>query len=252
MQTFVTADRRRMYDDLAWAWPIISPPEDCVGEAEEAARLIQAHARIPVRRVLNLGCGGGHNDFTLKNSFDLTGVDISDDMLALARHLNPEVEYVAGDMRSVRLGREFDAVVIFDSINYMRTLDSLGAAFKTACSHLKPGGVMLTCAERTRESFQQNLTLNSTHKRGEIEITLVKNYYDPDPDDNWYEANFVYLIRRSGELTIEADCHLLGLFSQSEWLDLMRGWGCDIRQITSPKFTLNGRPFPILIGVKPE
>jgi len=252
MQTFVTADKRRMYSDLAWTWPIISPPEDYIAEAEAAARLIKAHARIPVREVLNLGCGGGHNDFTLRKYFDLTGIDISEDMLSLARELNPEVEYVAGDMRSVRLGRQFDAVVIFDSINYMRTLDSLASAFKTACSHLRPGGVMLTCVESTKETFQQNQTIHSTHKNGDVEIALIENDYDPNSDDNWYEANYVYLIRRSGELTIETDCHLLGLFSLSDWLELMRGWGCDIRQVTTPEFAVDGRPFPILLGLKPE
>src|SRR5262245_2014986 len=50
----------RMYTDLARWWPLISPPEDYAEEAAEAARHLRA-AAIPVREVLELGSGGGHN-----------------------------------------------------------------------------------------------------------------------------------------------------------------------------------------------
>jgi len=251
MQTFISADRRRMYGDLAWIWPIISPPEEYVEETEEYIRLIKEHARIPVGKVLNLGCGGGHNDYTLARYFDVTGVDISPDMLALARELNPQVTYVSGDMRSVRLGQGFDAVTVFDSITYMRTAESLKAAFLTAFSHLRPGGVFVTTVEESKETFVQNHTRHLTRKRGEVEITLVENDYDPNPDDTCIEANFIYLIRRRGELTLETDCHLLGLFEMKTWIDTMMAAGLEVFTRKSETADPEGRFFPIVIGLKP-
>jgi SAM-dependent methyltransferase len=251
METFESRDRRRLYSDLAWLWPIISPPEDYVAETKEVIDLIQDYSQIPVTHLLNIGCGGGHNDFTLKEHFTVTGVDISEDMLALARTLNPEIAYYVGDMRSIRLGAQFEAVTIFDSINYMRTIEGLRAAFTTAFSHLQPGGVFVTCIEEWAERFVQNKTCHTVGKRDDIEIALVENYYDPDPNDTWYEGNFVYFIRRRGELTIESDCHLLGLFPLETWSEIMRQAGFETHRVTSAYKLPTGESCYTMVGVKP-
>lgn len=141
MQEYSSSDQRRLYGDLAWVWPIISPPEHYIKETEQFCKVIREHSQIEVKALLDLGCGGGHNDYTLKRHFEVTGVDMSAAMLELARQLNPEVTYSLGDMRTVRLGKTFDAVTIFDSINYMLTVENLQAAFVTAFMHLEPGGV---------------------------------------------------------------------------------------------------------------
>ena len=59
--------------------------------------------------MLELGSGGGNNASHLKAHFQLTLVDLSPAMLAVSRALNPECEHLQGDMRTVRLGRRFDA-----------------------------------------------------------------------------------------------------------------------------------------------
>ncbi len=68
-------------------------------------------------------------------------------MIKIAKELNPNVDYQFGDMRTIRMRENFDAVTILDSISYMRTAEDLKRAFNTAYYHLKPGGVFLTMAE---------------------------------------------------------------------------------------------------------
>ncbi len=239
-------DQRRLYGDLAWTWPIISRKESYIAEAEEFREVISAHSPMAVQTVLHLGCGGGHLDFTLKKHFAATGVDISDAMLTLARRLNPEVVYAVGDMRTVRLGQTFDAVIIADSIDYMLTPADLQAAFTTAFRHLKPGGVFCTYAEATLERFQQNKTKCSTCAQGDVEITFIENLYDPDPTDTTYEMTFVYLIRRGGQLTIETDRHLCGLFGLETWLRLLRAVGFAVTQME-----IAGDASPMFVCRKP-
>ena len=77
----------------------------------------EENSKIEVETLLHLGCGGGHNDYTFKKHFKVTGVDISENMLKLARKLNSEVTYYYGDMRDIKLTGCFDAVTILDSIN---------------------------------------------------------------------------------------------------------------------------------------
>ena len=82
-------DGYRLYADLASWWPLISAPQEYAEEAAEAATILNS-AAIDVRDVLELGSGGGHNAVHLKRHFSLTLVDLSEDMLAVSRRLNPE------------------------------------------------------------------------------------------------------------------------------------------------------------------
>ncbi len=224
--------RLRMYDDLAWAWPMVSSLEDYKEESERVASIIEERSRTPARTLLHLGCGGGHNDHVLKEHFEVTGVDIAEGMLALARELNPEVAYHVGDMRDVRLGRTFDAVIALDSIGYMLTEEDLGAAFRTAFEHLGPGGTFVTLAEMSREGFEQHRTYHHVGVQGDVEVVLFESYYDPDPSDTTYEGVFVYLVRRSGELELYTDLHELGIFDLGTWRRLLEGTGFEVQEET--------------------
>jgi SAM-dependent methyltransferase len=243
-------DRRRLYDDLAWTWPIISPPEDYVDESEHFARVIREHAGVSAQSLLHLGCGGGHNDHTLKLHFKVTGVDVSPSMLDLARRLNPDVMYREGDIRSIRLDEHFDAVAILDSVSYMLTEDDLRSAFETAYVHLRPGGVLLTYVEQTRQSFKQNMTTYMTRVRGDTEIAFIENYYDPVPADTTYECTFVYLIREQGDLRIETDSHLAGLFTLDLWQESLKVAGFDVKQLSMEDSPERGS-IPLLVCIKP-
>ena len=194
-----------------------------------------------------MGCGGGHNDKTLKKHFQVTGLDLSEAMLDLARSLNAECTYLRGDMRTSRLGKDFDAVVVFDSLAHMLSKQDLKAAFETAFIHLRPGGVLCTYREIASETFVQNKTAATAHSDDDVEIVLIENYYDPDPHDSTFESTTLYLIRRGGDLKIESQQGLLGLFSLETWKCSLNGVGFEV--LPSGK-KWNGCDF--FFGLKPE
>ncbi len=208
----------RLYGDLAWLFPILLPLEDYISEAAELSRLISGLSAGPVRTLLHLGSGGGLDDMGFKRSFRVTGVDVSESMIKAARRLNPDVTYAEGDLREVRLGRTFDAVIAVDSLDYMTTREDLRSAFVTAREHLAPGGPFLFLLETTRERFRQNQTDCWSVSRGDVDVVFVQNDYDPDPDDTRLETTMLYLIRRRGKLTVEHDLHPRGLFAETDIL----------------------------------
>ena len=245
----LAVENPRLYGDLAWTWPIIRPPEDYVGEAQEIVRLLRTHARGEPQTLLHLGCGGGHLDATLKRSLAVTGVDVSLSMLALAQRLNPEVDYVEGDMRTVRIGRTFDAVLIADSIDYMRTEEELLAAFRTGWEHLRPGGVLVTYAEHTLERFRQDETVTSTHEAKDVRITFIEHRHDPDPTDTTFDITFVWLISRAGGLKVESDRHVAGLFSMDAWRRCLSKAGFKVTEVAGfPEDS--GESVPTFVGIR--
>ena len=215
----------RFYGDLAVWWPLISPPEDYAEEAVFAASLLRSAAR-PVREVLELGSGGGHNAAHLRAWFDLTLVDLSADMLAVSRRLNPSCEHVEGDMRTVRLGRTFDAVFVHDAVDYMVTIDDLRAAAATAFVHCRPGGVAVFLPDETRESYTGGADHGGTDGPDGRGVRYLEWAWDPDPADSWTLTAYAFLLRSpDGSVEVVHETHRLGLFSVDEWLGVLHSVG---------------------------
>jgi SAM-dependent methyltransferase len=212
----------RLYGDLAAWWPLVSSPDDYLEEAGFYRRaMVEASERPPVT-VLELGSGGGNNASHMKAHFRLTLVDRSPGMLAVSRALNPECEHLEGDMRTVRLGRVFDAVFVHDAIDYMTTEDDLGAALTTAFVHCRPGGVALFAPDHVRENFREGTDDGGEDGPDGRGVRWLEWTWDPDPADSTYVMDFAYLLREpDGAITVEHDRHVCGLFPRADWLRLL-------------------------------
>ncbi|UEC42291.1 MAG: Methyltransferase type 11 [Methanothrix sp.] len=216
------------YGDLAWTDTVVSSPEDVREDTEYFCELIRSNSRIEVKTLLHLGCGAGFNDFTFKREFVVTGVDVSEGMLKMARKLNPEVRYIQGDMRNLSLNETFDAVTIPDSIGYMTTEEDLRKAISTANGHLRPGGVLLIVALVSEEFMENNFAYAGS--QGDLQVTIFEKNQRCWSDPAIYEAVLVYLIRRQDELEVICDLHRQGLFPSTVWLSLLEDLGLEIRQ----------------------
>ena len=192
------------------------PPADGTTPPELRTRLGPGR-----RRLLELGAGGGHLLHHLAGDFEATAVDLSEAMLAHSRRLNPGVTHHVGDMRTVRLGETFDAVLIHDAIDYMTTEDDLRAAFATARAHLGPGGLFLAIPDDYVETFTPPCIAHETRRRDGAELTYVEYSTDPDPSDTEIETVYVFFFRENGQLRVEVDRHTTGLFPVGTWERLL-------------------------------
>ncbi len=215
----------KLYNELASWWPLLSAPADYAEEAEFFRKILQEACDPPPRTLVEFGSGGGNTASHLKAHFTMTLVDLSPEMLAVSRALNPECEHFEGDMRTVRLDRLFDAVFIHDAIMYMTTEQDLRRAMETAFLHCRLGGVALFVPDHVRETFKPS-TEHGGHDGERRGLRYLEWTYDPDPDDTTYVADFAYLLREAdGSMRIEHDRHVEGLFSREVWLRLLREVG---------------------------
>lgn len=208
----------RIYSDLADWYYLLTDPSDYVEEEEIYSGAIIAASATPPKTILELGSGGGANAFHYKHRFTPTLTDLSEEMLARSRTINPECEHIHGDMRTLRLGRTFDAVFVHDAVCHMLTEQDLRQAMETAFVHLRSGGVALFAPDGVREgiSFHTECGGNDGDGRG---LRYLEWSWDPDPSDTTYLTEFVLVMHEDGQETrTVVDRHEYGLFSREEWL----------------------------------
>lgn len=239
----------RLYRDLAEWYPLLTPVEDYVEEAAFYRRLFETHAERPVRTLLDLGCGAGHNAFHLKAAFAATLVDLSPAMLALSRRLNPECEHLEGDMRSVRLGCLFDAVLVHDAVSHMTTRDDLAAAVATAFAHTAPGGVALFQPDAVAETFAEGTDTGGSDGGGRS-LRYLEWRFRPDPGAERFVVEMAYLLREtSGEVRVARDRLEMGLFPRAFWLEALAAAGFEARVVPLEHSAATG--YDVFVGRRP-
>ena len=223
-----------LYAELAPWFYLLSPPGEYADEAAAALALLRERAMGPVETLLELGSGGGCLASHLRPELRPTLSDLSPQMIELSRTLNPDVEHHVGDMRTLRLGRTFDAVLVHDAVCYMLTEADLRAALATAFEHLRPGGAAVFQPDYVRETFEAG-----TDHGGDDEpagpdggpgrgLRYLEWVTDPDPADTTYQVDYALLVRRGdGSVEVRHDRHVEGLFSSSTWLKLLAEAGFD-------------------------
>jgi ubiquinone/menaquinone biosynthesis C-methylase UbiE len=132
------------YKKTARFYDLIYSAKPYARESEKVDLLIQTSKQTPGNSLLDVACGTGAHLVYLQENYAATGVDLSAEMLAIARQRCPELPFMQGDMRTFDLGRQFDAVTcLFSAIAYMPIKADLNRAIANMARHLKPGGVML-------------------------------------------------------------------------------------------------------------
>lgn len=222
-----------LYTTLVDWYRLVDPFED---HGEEAASYQAAIERVASPRpetLLDLGAGAGHNAIHLKQRFRCTLTDPSEKMLALSRELNPECEHVIGDMRSLRLGRLFDAVLVHDAVMYMTTEADLVAAVETASVHTRPGGATVFAPDCLRESFRES-TENLSGEKGERSLRGLAWMWDPDPKDDTFMTEYALLLRDGSTVQAVHDRHEEGLFATATWRRILKEAGYRVETFERP------------------
>ncbi len=241
----------KLYTELADWWPVLSAPEDYVEEAAFYEKALRIACSIEPVTLLELGSGGGNNASHLKKHLRVTLVDLAPGMLAVSQALNPECEHHQGDMRSARLGRQFDLVFIHDAIDYMTSETDLRQAMQTAYIHCRPGGAALFAPDHTRENFKTE-TGHGGHDCGDRSLRYLDWTLEPNPDGSTFRYVMAYLLREGdGDVRCILDQHICGLFSRDQWLQWMTETGFEASAVPFVHSEVPPGDCEVFVGRKP-
>jgi SAM-dependent methyltransferase len=217
----------RLYSDLAAWWPHVANRDSCAAEAAMYLRLLDEALGRTARSILELGSGSGIVASHFGSDREIVLSDLSSEMLAVSRQHSPSREHVQSDMRTMRLDRFFDAVLLQDAVMYLTHPDDLFAAFTTAAAHLQPGGVLLCLPDLVKEEFREDALGGGS--LGQPAAQLLEWRWDPDPTDHTYRIDMNFLFKHEdGRIEAVHEHHELGLYDRKTYCDLLRKAGFDL------------------------
>lgn len=200
-----------IFGNYARYYNLLYKDKDYKAEAFYIHELIQKH-RPGAKSVLNLGCGTGNHDFELTElGYEVTGVDMSSEMLAAANARCAASNsglalpcFKEGDIRTLRLNRTYDvAVSLFHVMSYQTTNDDLNAAFATAKIHLSPGGFFIFDCWYGPAVLSDPPVVRV--KRLEDDVIKVVRIAEPvmHPNDNIVDVNYQLMITEKSTCLVE-------------------------------------------------
>ncbi|MBF0779218.1 class I SAM-dependent DNA methyltransferase [Streptococcus cuniculi] len=147
------------------------------------------------KKLLELACGTGIQSIRFKEAgFDVTGLDLSRDMLDLATKRAQEagltIPFLEGNMLDLSNLERFDMVTCYsDSICYMEDEIEVGQVFQEVYQHLNEGGVFLFDVHSTYQ-MDEVFPGYSYHENAEDFAFVWDTYADEPPHSIVHELTF--------------------------------------------------------------
>jgi len=224
----------RIYTDLAEWYPLLTTLDEYAEECTDYREALLAALGGGPHDLLELGAGAGHNAYWLGAEFRCTLTDLSPQMLTLCRRNHPAAEVLQGDMRSLRLGRTFDAVLVHDALCYLTTRAELRALAATVAVHLRPGGVAVLAPDDVRESFQSGCDVGGEDggPGDDRALRYLEWKWDPDPADDTTITDYT-LVMRTGDALPEVvvDRHEVCVFPEAAWHEAFQSVGLQLEAL---------------------
>ena len=194
--------------------------------------LLQNYGVMPGSLICELGCGTGTMTRLLaKEGYDMIGVDLSEEMLDIARYEHPEEEsdilYLNQDMREFELFGTVAAMVsVCDSMNYITSEEELLQVFRLVNNYLDPGGYFIF--DMKTEYHYEILMGNRTIVDNREECSLIwENFYDKEKQLNQYDITIYAKAEFEEEDEEELDEDMPPLFERMEASHVQRAYPVD-------------------------
>jgi ubiquinone/menaquinone biosynthesis C-methylase UbiE len=213
-----------LHNKLAKYYDRVYSFKDYLDEAVRLQNLIIKYLESGGNSLLDVACGTGLHLKHLKDDFLCTGVDVSKGMLKIARKNAKGVTFKEADMKTMRLGKQFDVILcLLSSIGYVKTAASLEKTIWNFSKHLKKGGLALIEPSHTKSAYVNGEPRITTYDGKEAKIARL-NY------TNFRQATAVLnmhilIAERGKDAKYFVDKHELGLFGINNTLRVMKAAG---------------------------
>jgi SAM-dependent methyltransferase len=169
----------KSYKSLAKYYDLLFQDKDYLKEANFILDLAQKY-KINTGYLLDVGCGTGTHLKLLKDNFkNLYGVDISQEILELAKEKIPEATFLNESMSEFNINRKFDLIICLYSVfNYNLDTDSALKSLKNFHTHLKPKGIVIIALYNSRNA-KSNISIHKGKGKDIRTLKIDRHKYSP-------------------------------------------------------------------------
>jgi SAM-dependent methyltransferase len=124
-------------------WESVTNKEGAKGRTDYVLKPINEY-NMQAKKILELGCGIGLVLANLPKRFDIYGLDIEEDYIAVCKEKIPRGTFFVASMHNFKIDEKFD--VIFsadDALNFLKDFDQWKSTFQTVNEHLNRNGLFI-------------------------------------------------------------------------------------------------------------
>jgi len=199
--------------------------KDYVAEAQKVHQIIQQHKLAFGKTLLEVACGTGLHASVFREHYQVEGLDLDAEMLAVAKQDYPDIPFHQADMVDFGLGKQFDAITcLFSSIGYVKSTARLNQAIRTMTDHLLPGGVLVVEPWFTPDQSTVGRVFALFVNQPDLKVSRMSI---GEVEGRLSILNFHYMVGTPQGIEFFTERHELGLFTQEEYLEAFRKAGLE-------------------------
>ncbi|WP_310739964.1 MULTISPECIES: class I SAM-dependent DNA methyltransferase [Psychrilyobacter] len=132
-----------MYKNFSKVYDIMMEYADYDGWKDIIEEKIERYGDAP-KTILDLGCGTGEVLLRLLPNYEMTGVDLSKEMVEIANRKIDAASFYVQDMRELKLDKKHDVVIsLFDTVNHLISMEGLKKTFSSVWKNLNEDGLYI-------------------------------------------------------------------------------------------------------------
>src|SRR5215831_14664739 len=211
-----------MFEKSARLYDYLYAFKDYTAASEEILQIIGGRLQN-AKTLLDVGCGTGRHLESFAIHFNVEGLDVNKDLLAVAHQRLPTIPLHQADMTGFELPRRFDVITcLFSSIGYVKSLSKVRTAVQRMAQHLNPAGVMIIEPWFTPDRYwTDTITANFVNEH-QLKIAWM---YTSKRVENVSVLDIHYMVGTPDGVEEFAETHEIGLFTHEEYFDAMDAAG---------------------------
>ncbi|AKP66754.1 class I SAM-dependent DNA methyltransferase [Companilactobacillus ginsenosidimutans] len=204
---------------------------------QEWANYVKSHAPSEAKNLLDVACGTGDLTILLANDFDVTGTDLSEEMLNIAdekaKEAKVNIPFEQSNMMDLYTFDNYDVITCFDdSICYLGDEDELYITFKQAFDHLNGGGKYLFDAHSLYQMDEVFPGYMFNHK-AEDSAFMWSSYEGEFPHSIEHELTFFNWNEEIGGYSVNTEIHHERTYPIQTFLDILKDVGFKNIKVTA-------------------
>jgi len=218
-----------MYKNFSKVYDIMMEYADYDGWENIIEEKIERYGDSP-KSILDLGCGTGEVLLRLLPNYEMTGVDLSKEMVEIARRKVDQVSFYIQDMRHLKLEKKHDVVIsLFDTVNHLISLEGLKETFSSVWENLNEDGIYIfdiVTRDLIEEMFPGG---NFIDDRGDI-VIIWEHEEDIDEGIDYIDTTF-FVKQKNGMFKKITEEYVKKIFTVDEVMNIAKEIGFKVVEV---------------------